>query len=128
MTVSRVSVAREEKDAKGYVGLLGGLPPFAPLARAALAFASERAFPPLRPSATAAGFLRRAISVAFRGLHRQLRKALCEAVHGLPVAVLDRHSAGVYQLAAAGLNRRVSSWLCHTKIIPKRLGSVKCLK
>lgn len=35
-----------------------GLPPFAPFARAASAFASERTLPPLRPSATAAGFLR----------------------------------------------------------------------
>lgn len=35
-----------------------GRPPFAPFARAAVAFASDRTDPPFRPSATAAGFLR----------------------------------------------------------------------
>jgi hypothetical protein len=36
----------------------GGRPPRLPLIRAASALASEVTFPPLRPSATAAGFLR----------------------------------------------------------------------
>lgn len=44
-------------DSMTYVGLRG-LPPLAPLARAASDLASERTFPPLRPKATAAGFLR----------------------------------------------------------------------
>jgi hypothetical protein len=39
-------------------GTFFGRPPFAPFARAASALASERTLPPLRPKATAAGFLR----------------------------------------------------------------------
>lgn len=38
--------------------LFFGRPPFAPLARAASALASDRTLPPLRPNATAAGFFR----------------------------------------------------------------------
>lgn len=43
---------------------LGGRPPFAPLARAAAAFADDLTSPPLRPSATAAGSLRGIVAPA----------------------------------------------------------------
>lgn len=51
-----------------YVATLFGRPPFWPFARAAAALASDVALPPLRPSATAAGFL--------RGMAANLRQAI----------------------------------------------------
>ncbi len=106
-----------------------GRPPFAPLALAAAVFTSERAFPPLRPRATAAGFLR---DIGARHVFNEDEFATSarkrdvarwtsiggdrDAVDGSGLSV----SAGV---PMAGGNLDAHS-LFHTAIKPNRLGFV----
>ncbi len=104
-----------------------GLPPFAPLARAAAALASLVrplfARPPFRPSATAAGFLRRRTGIVLVALHGQLGETFGDLVHRLPIALLDGVRASRHQLAAAGFD--VVCCVCHAGSIPYRFGFVK---
>lgn len=93
-----------------------GRPPFAPLARAASALASDVTLPPFRPSATAAGFLR--------------GTALQEHEEGGGVASVHLFAKGLL----VGLRRAEAvdggegvCFLClsHRPIKPYRLGYVK---
>lgn len=121
----------EEENQAGEGLSFGGRPPFAPLARAAAAFASLvrplLACPPLRPNATAAGSLRGTALSAHVGVnvflrqrlhafHRQVRNFAREA---LKFCVVLRGECGVaagHQVAACGV---------HGEIIPKALWVVK---
>jgi hypothetical protein len=80
----------------------GGRPPRFPLALAAVALASDVAFPPFRPRLTAAGFL--ATGIVLVALDGQFREALGDLVHLRPVALVDGDPAGFHQVLAAGLN------------------------
>lgn len=106
-------------------GTFFGRPPFAPLALAASAFASDVTLPPFRPSATAAGFLRgTALVIAVNvglgqwgdAIHRQFRDFQREGLEGGDVASGEGEIAAGHQVAAV---------LIHTRIKPYRLGYVK---
>lgn len=104
-----------------------GRPPLAPLALAASAFAADLTFPPLYPSATAAGFLRGtalALDVLNHVFLRQLRHALHRKFRdfqrqGLIGGDVARVKGGIttgHQFAAFHIHRRIK---------PYRLGYVK---
>lgn len=117
---------------------LRGLPPFAPLARAAAALASVVALPPIlpprRPSATAWGFLR-GIGDALHAVERR-RPATFGARNVLVAAVLERErrTAGNRPKTLHGVrDRRLAAHevaagrgvLRHELIKPYRFGFVK---
>lgn len=92
-----------------------GLPPFAPLARAAAVLASDVTLPPFRPSATAAGFLRGmalrvAVDVPLRqGLHarhRQRGDLGGQVLEGGDVASSQSGIAAGHQFASRGVHVR----------------------
>jgi hypothetical protein len=99
-----------------------GRPPFMPLSRAAAALASLvrplLALPPLRPSATAAGFLR-GTGIVLVALDRKFGETLRDLVHGLPVPVGDRDGAGFHEFAAAIFDGGLG--VGHGQRIPKPL-------
>lgn len=103
----------------------GGLPPRLPLRRAALALASEVTYPPLRPKATAAGFLRGTVGrVAGDVLRSQLRDAFQRQIGNLAGQSVEGGEVPRFQGGIA-LGHQVAACLIHTMIIPNRLGSVK---
>ena len=77
---------------------LRGRPPLAPLRRAASALASERTLPPLRPKATAAGFLRGIGVQGFTGMFGGVRHAAVGAVTEFPLQAV-RLASGQIGLA-----------------------------
>ena len=111
-----------------------GRPPFAPLARAAAALASDFTLPPRRPKATAAGFLRGTV-----GLHtieplRCVDAMACLRPRFVRLAALDSLAvpqlmdgvgygrlAGHKETAGLGVSH-------HVRIVTKRLGSVNGVK
>jgi hypothetical protein len=98
---------------------LRGLPPFAPLAFAAATFAADVAFPPFRPSATAAGFLRAiddgpVMQVDASPMSGEARIADSEVFMAVAHSV---SSQGAEIGGAVGVR--------HTPIKPNRLGFVK---
>ena len=104
-----------------YVGDFFGLPPLAPLARAAAALASDLTLPPLRPSETAAGFLRGMRFIpAFDVLGGERRHALegqggefgGEALEGGEVASGEGGLTLVHEVAA-GLSCGVHAQILH---------------
>lgn len=105
------------------VGFLGR-PPFAPLARAASALASDVALPPLRPSATAAGFLRGTEDKErFYAVHHAGVEAM-HAEHGGGNAA--KHvGQGTRLIERQGNRAGGVSRLRHIEITAKRLGYVK---
>lgn len=105
-----------------------GRPPFAPFARAAAVFASDVDLPPLRPSFTAAGFLRGTEHVqGFRAVHVGRVEAMSlqhggddAAQHvGQGASLNQRHFDGAVSGGADGGGQR------HEAIKPNRLGFVK---
>lgn len=110
-----------------YYGFFLGRPPLAPFARAAAAFASDVTLPPLRPSATAAGFLR-GTAGAFPCLHDAPQRTAREVVDGAEQHLSGKERrgcvrAGVEHLDGGGEFGRVG--LQHGSKIPNRLGYVK---
>lgn len=111
----------------GYDGFsFRGRPPLAPLARAASALASLVTFPPLRPSATAAGFLR-----GMAGIQR-LQGGVVGIAGGAHLLALGWRPRGdvVREFAAqlfVGAKGGFGGLLGgrHRVNIPNRLGSVK---
>jgi hypothetical protein len=103
----------------------GGLPPLAPFARAAAVLASDVTRPPLRPKATAAGFLRGmgfvpAVDVALRqwldAFQRQGGDLARQGLIQGNVASLQGGVTAGHQVAAVRI---------HVRNIPNRLGYVK---
>lgn len=113
-----------KKTAQGFG--FGGRPPSLPFALTAAVLAADLTFPPLRPSATAAGFLRGtafpvvAVDVTLRefrdALQRQLGDLQREGLEGGDVAGSKGGVSLRHQLAARGV---------HGRNIAKRLGYVK---
>jgi hypothetical protein len=101
-----------EAQEVGYAAFFG-LPPFAPLARAAAVFAADVALPPFRPSETAAGFLR---GMAFRvavdvplgqGLHASHRQGGDLGGQGLERGDVASRQCGIaagHQVASRGVH------------------------
>lgn len=115
-------------------GSFNGRPPFLPFLRAASALAWDVTLPPLRPSATAAGFLRgtlasqahraRVVSVVLRIPHFRVR-AVARAVRAEIQAIHAGFPCGQRLTTAAFLGDLVGRKPCrHEQIIPNRLGSV----
>ena len=109
---------------------LRGRPPFAPLRRAAIVLASDRALPPLRPMATAAGFLRGTacsshvtVDIALRqgwhALHRKFGNLFGE---GLKAGDVASGKGGI----PFSHQRATLFVVSHRLIIAKRFGFVKC--
>lgn len=110
-----------------------GLPPFAPFTRAASALASVRAFPPLRPKATAAGFLRGKALDRLLGWLRDARERIVADPNVL-VSLLRGQGAHsvrgrVWAVVVDGDDAAVGASeqcvMCHAQRIPNRLGFVK---
>lgn len=132
---------RTEDHAAGFFGR----PPFAPLARAASAFAADRTLPPLRPKSTAAGFLRGIVDALYAVERRQPASVGQQAGRKrVPVgaATGDVLFAAVLELegVTAGNSPEALHGMCHgfaavhdvaaesvvhTGILPNRLGFVK---
>ena len=93
----------------------GGRPPFAPFARAAWVFASDVTCPPVRPSATAAGFLRG------MGQPCEMRQSARVDVGAVRALGADRGQGGGQEHLEQGGDMRLS----HRRILPNRLGYVK---
>lgn len=105
-----------------------GRPPFLPLAWAAAIFAGVRALPPLRPSSTAAGFLRRfrvgitvdvLLSQGWHAPQRQTGEFQRQGLEGRVVASGERGIPAGHQVAAGGV---------HAPNIPSAWVHVKWLK
>jgi hypothetical protein len=113
-------------DMSGFQGFcFGGLPPLAPFARAAAVLASDVTRPPLRPKATAAGFLRGmgfvpAVDVLLRqgldAFHWQGGDLARQFVEARDVSGFQRGVAFGHQVAAVRV---------HARNLPNRLGFVK---
>lgn len=109
-----------------------GRPPFLPLSRAAAVFASDFALPPLRPSATAAGFLRGVTTArqhvqGFHAVHGD-RVVAVRGQHGwTDTAEHARQLAGFRDRQNDGpLSARVGRLSkCHVPNISRALGFVK---
>lgn len=111
-----------------YFGFDFGRPPFRPFRRAASAFAALVDCPPLRPRATAAGFLRGTKDI--QGFHPAL-VASVEAVSlehrgadaskhvGQLLGLVHRQKDGAFSGGADVVCE------CHGPMIPNRLGYVK---
>jgi hypothetical protein len=119
----------------------GGRPPFAPFARAASALAGERAFPPFRPSATAARFFLDKQAVRFVELDTFLDRgrvvggqdAVGEISASCVGAFSHRQGFGKRRSVIAAVFFDVGRFkldgengVGHARNIPNRLGSVKC--
>lgn len=107
---------------------LGGLPPRLPLARAASALASDVTFPPLRPRATAAGFLRgtRGIQISQGDTAKGTRMGVGGSFSHLTDFGRFGRVQGQANRADGGLGEQDhGGGVRHEAIKPNRLGSVK---
>ena len=108
---------------------LGGRPPFAPLARAAAALAALLALPPLRPRATAAGFLRRLRdtlpATGFGAIGIGEHDPAVFDRGGRSAAVRVTHVLGGLLEAVAGARIIGRECGCHAQSITEPLGFVK---
>jgi hypothetical protein len=83
-----------------------GAPPFLPFSRAAAALASERTLPPLRPRATAAGFLR---GTALLASHVAVDVLLCQGGHSCERKGGNLHGQGLEQGDVSSLQGGVTA-------------------